>query len=68
MATAIQDVIAATKGSTGPLAAASSADTAGSITQAAEVVLVAGATQVFVSAIHPGPSRPARQRVQGCGN
>ena len=39
-------------------------DTAGSITQAAQVVLDAGATAVFASAIHPVFSGPALERLQ----
>ena len=39
-------------------------DTAGSITQAAEVCLDAGATEVYASAIHPVLSGPAIQRLQ----
>jgi ribose-phosphate pyrophosphokinase len=39
-------------------------DTAGSITQAAEVCLEAGATEVYASAIHPVLSGPAMQRLQ----
>ncbi len=41
-------------------------DTAGSITQAAEVCLEAGATEVYASAIHPVLSGPAVQRLQEC--
>ncbi len=39
-------------------------DTAGSITQAAQVVLDAGATEVYASAIHPVLSGPAVERLQ----
>jgi ribose-phosphate pyrophosphokinase len=39
-------------------------DTAGSITQAAEVCLEAGATEVYASAIHPVFSGPACERLQ----
>lgn len=39
-------------------------DTAGSITQAAEVCLQSGATEVYASAIHPVFSGPARERLQ----
>jgi ribose-phosphate pyrophosphokinase len=41
-------------------------DTAGSITQAAEVCLEAGATEVYASAIHPVLSGPAVQRLHEC--
>lgn len=40
-------------------------DTAGSITQAADVCLEAGATEVYASAIHPVFSGPACERLQG---
>ena len=40
-------------------------DTAGSITQAAQVCLDAGATEVYASAIHPVLSGPAIERLQG---
>ena len=39
-------------------------DTAGSITQAAQVCLDAGATEVYASAIHPVLSGPAIERLQ----
>ena len=39
-------------------------DTAGSITQAAQVCLDAGATEVYASAIHPVLSGPAVERLQ----
>jgi ribose-phosphate pyrophosphokinase len=39
-------------------------DTAGSITQAAQVCLDAGATEVYASAIHPVLSGPATERLQ----
>ena len=39
-------------------------DTAGSITQAAQVVLEAGATEVYASAIHPVFSGPAVERLE----
>jgi ribose-phosphate pyrophosphokinase len=39
-------------------------DTAGSITQAAQVCLDAGATEVYASAIHPVLSGPAMQRLE----
>jgi len=38
-------------------------DTAGSITQAAQVCLDAGATEVYASAIHPVLSGPALERL-----
>ena len=41
-------------------------DTAGSITQAADVCLEAGATEVYASAIHAVLSGPAVQRLQEC--
>jgi ribonuclease P protein component len=41
-------------------------DTAGSITQAADVCLEAGATEVYASAIHAVLSGPAVQRLQDC--
>ena len=43
-------------------------DTAGSITQAADVCLEAGATEVYASAIHPVLSGPAVQRLQDMRN
>jgi ribose-phosphate pyrophosphokinase len=39
-------------------------DTGGSITQAAEVCLGAGAVEVYASAIHPVLSGPATERLQ----
>ena len=39
-------------------------DTAGSITQAAQVCWTAGATEVYASAIHPVLSGPATERLQ----
>jgi ribose-phosphate pyrophosphokinase len=41
-------------------------DTAGSITQAAQVALEGGATEVYASAIHPVLSGPAIERLQEC--
>src|SRR5688572_27134876 len=41
-------------------------DTGGSITQAAQVVLESGATEVYASAIHPVLSGPAVERLQAC--
>ncbi|MCC7022518.1 MAG: ribose-phosphate pyrophosphokinase [Thermomicrobiales bacterium] len=41
-------------------------DTAGSITQAAQVCLEGGASEVYASAIHPVFSGPAVQRLQEC--